>query len=85
MLPLTAMVKGGGVTLKWGTADYGTCRPPEPAEPHRNREISRLPKLRALGNAVAFSVIQTFHFRKMMMRTSETLFRPISVSTAAQA
>ena len=62
MLPLTAMVKGGGgggVTLKWGTADCGTCRPPEPAEPHRNREISRLPKLRALGSAVAFSVIQT--------------------------
>ena len=28
-----------GVALKCGTADRGTCRPPEP---HRNREISRL-------------------------------------------
>ena len=30
-------------------------RPPEPVEPCRNREISRLPKLRALENFVAFS------------------------------
>ena len=50
-----------GVTLKRGTADRGTCRPPEPAQPRRNREISRLPKIRALRNVVAFSIIQTFH------------------------
>ena len=34
--------------------------PPEPAEPYRNREISRFPKLRTLGNVVAFCIVQTF-------------------------
>ena len=49
-----------------------------PQEPHRSREISRLPKLRALGNVLAFSIIQTFHWR-----ASVTLFRHISVSTGS--
>ena len=55
-----------GRLRNWQTAelaDRGTGRPPEPqepAEPYRNREISRFPKLRALRNVRAFCIIQTF-------------------------
>ena len=56
-----------------GTADRGTCRAPEPAEPYRNREISRLPKLRALGNVEVFG----YYSNLSLMSANVTLFSPI--------
>ena len=42
---------------------------PEPAEPYSNRETSRLPKLRALGNVVAL-------FKISVVRADVALFKP---------